>query len=206
MSTVVQSRSSRETSDPRLSRARFSRTPDRHHLQPNAPRCRTPADFKREPSPFELGDSVDLNIMSSSAIIDKASVMDISGGLCRNVDEYIQLFMTEYCVIDRACYEDVSEPSVKIMVIEEDEDEEVARTGKPILRAPHPMIEEELAKKKLRFWTTLKTQNYPKKKITKYQQMKMLVKIKLNLKLLAKKLNQSKAQSQSLMQQLQPKL
>lgn len=120
---------------------RFSRTPDRHHLHPNQPKCRTPADFKREPSPFELGDSVNLQIASSSAIIDKASIMDISCSDVRNVDEYIQLFLTEYCVIDRACYEDVSEPSVRIMIIEEDEEEETKRTGRTFA-APQPLPEE----------------------------------------------------------------
>jgi hypothetical protein len=121
---------------------RFSHTPDRHHLHPNPPKCRTPADFNREPSPFELGDSINLQVASSSAIIDKACVMDISKSDARNVDEFIQLFLTEYCVIDRACYEDVSEPSVRIMVIEEDEDEEAARTG-TMMKAPMPMPEPE---------------------------------------------------------------
>ena len=130
--------SAREGSSPMGSGMRFSRTPDRHHLHPNPTKCRTPADFKREPSPFELGDSVNLQIASSSAIIDRACVMDISKSDVRNVDEYIQLFLTEYCVIDRACYEDVSEPSVRIMVIEEDEEEEALRTG-TVLKAK-PMI------------------------------------------------------------------
>jgi len=145
---------------------RFSRTPDRHHLHPNQTKCRTPADFKREPSPFELGDSVNLQVASSSAIIDKACIMDISMGNVRNVmnvDEYIQLFLTEYCVIDRACYEDVSEPSVKIMVIEEDEEEEAKRTG-AVFEAPKPMPEEIVVsvqadsqdKKKLRLSLALK--------------------------------------------------
>lgn len=124
----------------------FARSPDRHHLHPNPPKCRTPADFKREPSPFELGESVNLQVASSSAIIDRACVMDISkiaSSDVRNVDEYIQLFLTEYCVIDRACYEDVSEPSVRIMVIEEDEDEEALRTGRPVFKAPEPIPEPE---------------------------------------------------------------
>jgi hypothetical protein len=143
---------------------RFSRTPDRHHLHPNPPRCRTPADFKREPSPFELGDSVNLQIASSSAIIDRACVMDISNADVRNVDEFIQLFLTEYCVIDRACYEDVSEPSVKIMVIEEDEEQEEKRTGRAVFKAPQPIPEEPVVieendsqdKKKLRLTPALK--------------------------------------------------
>lgn len=133
--------STREGSSP-MGGMRFSRTPDRHHLHANPPKCRTPADFKREPSPFELGDSVNLQVASSSAIIDKACVMDISSSDVRNVDEYIQLFLTEYCVIDRACYEDVSEPTVKIVVIEEDEEEEALRTG-TVLKAPEPIPEPE---------------------------------------------------------------
>lgn len=159
MSAAVQSRSSREASIPLGSGARFSRTPERHNLHPNQVKCRTPADFKREPSPFELGDSVNLQVASSSAIIDKASVMDISNSDVRNIDEYIQLFLTEYCVIDRACYEDVSEPNVRIMVIEEDEEEETKRTG-AIFKAPKPMPETDESdsqdKKKLRLSIALK--------------------------------------------------
>lgn len=140
-SVVTKSRSSREGSSPLGSGMKFHRTPERHHLHPNPPKCRTPADFKREPSPFELGESVNLQIASSSAIIDRACVMDISKSDARNVDEFIQLFLTEYCVIDRACYEDVSEPSVRIMVIEEDEEEEALRTG-TVLKAPKPLPDE----------------------------------------------------------------
>lgn len=145
--------------------ARFSHTPDRHYLHPNShKRPRSPADFKREPSPLELGNSVNLQIASSSAIIDKACVMDISTSNVTNVDEYIQLFLTEYCVIDRAAFEDVSEPSVKILVVEEDEDEEKARVGTK-RTAPMPVqeIEENAAesdfqaKKKLRLRIALKT-------------------------------------------------
>jgi hypothetical protein len=145
---------------------RFSHTPDRHYLHPNAnKRRRSPADFKRSPSPFELGDSVNLQIASSSAIIDKACVMDISTSDVKNVDEYINLFLTEYCVIDRACFEDVSEPNVRIVVVEEDEDEEKARIGN--VRAAIKPIEEEVQqisendenqdKKKLRLMITLMT-------------------------------------------------
>lgn len=164
MSAALQSRSSREGSSPMGSGMRFSRTPDRHHLHANPKKCRTPADFKREPSPFELGESVNLQVASSSAIIDKACVMDISSSDVRNVDEYIQLFLTEYCVIDRACYEDVSEPSVRIMVIEEDEEEEALRTG-TVLKAPEPIPEQPVVeieesdsqdKKKLRLTLALK--------------------------------------------------
>lgn len=151
MTTEVQSTRlslTRDPSTPHRSEARFSRTPDRYHLHPQlSPKCRSPADFKREPSPFELGDSVDLNVASQYAIIDKAAIMDISGGICRNVDEYIQLFMTEYCVIDRACFEDVSTPNVKIVVVEEDDDQEKARTGVSYAAPkPLPILEEDESK------------------------------------------------------------
>lgn len=165
MSVAVHTRSSREKSSPLGSGMKFKRTPERHYLHPHPQKCRTPADFKREPSPFELGESVNLQIASSSAIIDKASVMDISRSDARNVDEFIQLFLTEYCVIDRACYEDVSEPSVRILVIEEDDEEEALRTG-TVLTAPQPLSEEQTSvvveesnfqeKKKLRLTLALK--------------------------------------------------
>lgn len=140
---VVQSRSSRETSTPSISAVRFSRTPERHHLFPQHARPISPEHFKREKSPFELGDSVNLQVFSSNAIIDKASVMDISNVEVKDVDEYIQLFLTEYCVIDRAGIEDISEPCVKIMVVEEDEDAESKRTGRKF-EAPKPMPIEEV--------------------------------------------------------------
>lgn len=140
MTTAVQSRSSRESSTPIRANVRFSRTPDRHYLHPKHERPITPEYFKREKSPFELGDCVDLQVFSSNAIIDKACVMDISNVDVKNVDEYIQLFLTEYCVIDRAGIEDVSEPSVKILVVEEDEATEKKRLGMT-MKAPKPIIE-----------------------------------------------------------------
>lgn len=145
--------------------ARFSHTPDRHYLHPNShKRRRSPADFNRSPSPFELGDSVNLQIASSSAIIDKACVMDISSSDMKNIDEYIQLFLTEYCVIDRAAFEDVSEPTVKIVVVEEDENQEKVRVGM-MRTAPKPIEEiteipaesDSQAKKKLRLRIALMT-------------------------------------------------
>lgn len=79
---------------------RFSRTPERHYLSPNTTRLR---DFPtREKSPFFLGENIDLNVASQQAIIDKAAIMDVSGGVYKNIDDYITLFLTEYCVIDRA--------------------------------------------------------------------------------------------------------
>lgn len=146
---AVAQRSSRENSTPIRSNARFSRTPDRHYLHPKFERPISPEHFKREKSPFELGDSIDLQVFSSNAIIDKACVMDISKVDVKNVDEYIQLFLTEYCVIDRAGIEDVSEPSVRIMVVEEDEDAAKKRTGM-IFSAPKPIpIEEPIIEDKI---------------------------------------------------------
>ena len=78
--------------------------------------------FKREKSPFEVGDRKELQVASSHAIIDKASVMDISGGACSvagKMDEYISLLFTDYCSLDKASCEDISE--VKIVIIEEEE-------------------------------------------------------------------------------------
>ena len=78
--------------------------------------------FKREKSPFEVGDRKELQVASSHAIIDKASVMDISGGACSvagKMDEYISLLFTDYCSLDKASCEDISE--VKIIIIEEEE-------------------------------------------------------------------------------------
>lgn len=78
--------------------------------------------FKREKSPFEVGDRKELQVASSHAIIDKASVMDISGGACSvagKMDEYISLLFTDYCSLDKASCEDISE--VKIVIIEEDD-------------------------------------------------------------------------------------
>lgn len=78
--------------------------------------------FKREKSPFEVGDRKELQVASSHAIIDKACVMDISGGACSvagKMDEYISLLFTDYCSLDKASCEDISE--VKIVIIEEDE-------------------------------------------------------------------------------------
>lgn len=78
--------------------------------------------FKREKSPFEVGDRKELQVASSHAIIDKACVMDISGGACSvagKMDEYISLLFTDYCSLDKASCEDISE--VKIVIIEEED-------------------------------------------------------------------------------------
>jgi hypothetical protein len=78
--------------------------------------------FKREKSPFEVGDKKELQVASSNAIIDKACVMDISGGAAQvaaKVDEYINLLFTDYCALDQASCGDISK-EIKIVVIEEE--------------------------------------------------------------------------------------
>lgn len=80
--------------------------------------------FKREKSPFEVGDKKELQVASSNAIIDKACVMDISGGAAQvaaKVDEYINLLFTDYCALDQASCGDISK-EIKIVVIEEEGD------------------------------------------------------------------------------------
>lgn len=82
--------------------------------------------LKRDRSPFEVGDKKELQVASSAAIIDKACVMDISGGtasVAGKVDEYINLLFTDYCSLDKASCADISE--VKIVVIEEEPTEPV---------------------------------------------------------------------------------
>lgn len=93
-----------------------------------------PRDFTsaaREKSPFEIGDKPDKQVASSKAIIDKAAIMDISGGVT-NVDEYINLFFTDFCALDKASCADISE--VKIVIVEEDE-EEAAREAEEAAKA-----------------------------------------------------------------------
>ena len=82
-----------------------------------------PRDFRnmaREKSPFEIGEKPTVQVASSHAIIDKALVMDISGGVT-NADEYISLFFSDSCAIDPATCGDISE--VKIVIVEEDDEE-----------------------------------------------------------------------------------
>lgn len=93
-----------------------------------------PRDFassNREKSPFEIGDKPNVQVASSKAIIDKAAIMDISGGLT-NVDEYINLFFTDFCALDKASCADISD--VKIVIVEEDE-EEAAREAEEAAKA-----------------------------------------------------------------------
>jgi hypothetical protein len=93
--------------------------------------------FVREKSPFEVGDRKELQVASSSAIIDKACVMDISGGAAKvaaKVDEYINLLFTDYCALDQASCGDISK-EIKIVVIEEE--------GDPTSIQPALSVEEE---------------------------------------------------------------
>uniref|UniRef100_A0A1Q3G571 Putative neural cell adhesion molecule l1 n=1 Tax=Culex tarsalis TaxID=7177 RepID=A0A1Q3G571_CULTA len=94
----------------------------------------SPRDFRslhREKSPFEIGEKPDVQVASQKAIIDKALIMDISGGVT-NVDEYISLFFTDSCSLDPASCGDIS--TVKIEIVEED-------TSAP--DAPKPASEHE---------------------------------------------------------------
>lgn len=93
--------------------------------------------LKRDKSPFEVGDRKELQVASSHAIIDKACVMDISGGaaaVAGKVDEYINLLFTDYCSLDKASCADISE--VKIVIVEEEASE-------PIVIIPEISAEEE---------------------------------------------------------------
>lgn len=98
--------------------------------------------LKREKSPFEVGNEKELQVASSHAIIDKACVMDISGGAANvagKMDEYINLLFTDFCSLDKASYADISE--VKIVIIEEEETE-------PTVIVPEVSLEEQEAERK----------------------------------------------------------
>jgi hypothetical protein len=89
--------------------------------------------FTKEKSPFEVGDKAELQVASSHAIIDKASVMDISGGpaVSAKVDEYISLLFTDHCALDKASFADISE--VKIVIVEEDEPDQTIQPSEEVL-------------------------------------------------------------------------
>ncbi|XP_055607325.1 muscle M-line assembly protein unc-89-like [Uranotaenia lowii] len=102
----------------------------------------TPRDFRslhREKSPFEIGEKPDVQVASQKAIIDKALVMDISGGVT-NVDEYISLFFTDSCSLDPASCGDIS--TVKVEIVEE----EIAETEAPKPSEEHEKTEAEAEK------------------------------------------------------------
>lgn len=81
-------------------------------------------DLKREKSPFEIGKRKEIQIASQKAVIDKAAIMDITGGVAKNIDEFIQLYFNDYCIIDHASVADITPANVKIVVIEEEEEPE----------------------------------------------------------------------------------
>jgi hypothetical protein len=92
-------------------------------MQRDASLLQVPGNENRAKSPFEIGAKPDMQIASSKAIIDKALIMDVSGGITKNIDEYISLFFTDFCALDQASCADISE--VKVVVVEEVEEEEV---------------------------------------------------------------------------------
>ncbi|XP_053691616.1 muscle M-line assembly protein unc-89-like [Sabethes cyaneus] len=76
----------------------------------------------REKSPFEIGENRNTQLASSKAIIDKALIMDVSGGVSM-VDEYVSLFFSSGCVIDEAACKDISvDQNIEIVVVEQEED------------------------------------------------------------------------------------
>lgn len=101
--------------------------------------------FKREKSPFEVGDRKELQVASSHAIIDKACVMDISGGgakVAAKVDEYINLLFTDYCALDQASCGDISK-EIKIVVIEEESDPTVINPDEAVIDEEAKRIQDE---------------------------------------------------------------
>lgn len=102
----------------------------------------------REKSPFEIGENRNVQVASCKAIIDKALVMDVSGGVT-NVDEYVSLFFSSGCVIDEASCKDIS-TVVEVTIVEEEE-ERPELVVMPMVEEPLPAIEEDGEdKKKLR--------------------------------------------------------
>lgn len=104
-------------------------------------------DNRREKSPFEIGRRKDIQIASQKAVIDKAAIMDITGvtsRVAKSVDEFIQFYVNDYCIIDKASVLDISPASVKIVIIEEEEEENQEPTDDS----------DDMAKKKLRWKKT----------------------------------------------------
>lgn len=100
------------------SRARSSRSVSISRLKVNDP-LRKEMMFVREKSPFEIGENRNVQVASSKAIIDKALIMDVSGGITK-VDEYVSLFFSSGCVIDEAVCKDISEEqNIEIIVVED---------------------------------------------------------------------------------------
>lgn len=66
--------------------------------------------------------------------------MDISGGVT-NIDEYVNLLFTDFCALDKASCADISE--VKIVIIEEDEEEAMREAELGIKAAAEQKAAEE---------------------------------------------------------------
>ena len=134
------------------SRDRSERSVSISHLKVDDP-LRKELIFQREKSPFELVEKPrSFQLASSKAIIDKALVMDVSGGVT-NVDEYINLFFSDMCIIDEALVKDVSS-GVQVVVIEEEEEEPEVVIEPMVEVPPEPVQEAESDsqdKKKLRW-------------------------------------------------------
>lgn len=100
------------------SRERSSRSVSISRLKVNDP-MRKELMFVREKSPFEIGENRNVQVASSKAIIDKALIMDVSGGITK-VDEYVSLFFSSGCVIDEAVCKDITEEhEVEIIVFDD---------------------------------------------------------------------------------------
>jgi hypothetical protein len=102
--------------------------------------------FNREKSPFELGQKRKLQAASVKAIIDKATVMDITGGVT-NIDGIIQLFLTDDCVIDRCQLVDLSTPGISVVVVDEGDESALTLLLPPKVAAPikeDPQVEKKL--------------------------------------------------------------
>lgn len=114
--------------------------------------------MKREKSPFEIGKRKDIQIASQKAVIDKAAIMDITGGVAKNIDEFINLYFNDYCIIDKASVLDISPAAVKIVVIEEeDEPEDDSQAKKKLRRSLEKIVQKRSqslrkVKQLLRLW------------------------------------------------------
>lgn len=107
-------------------------------------------DYRRAKSPFELGRKENVLKSSSKAIIDKASVMDISSA-STNVEEDINKYFKhvyESLIFDMASISDITAfaeaANLKIVVVEEDDEE--SKVGVVVKEGE----DDSLAKKKLR--------------------------------------------------------
>lgn len=119
-------------------------------------------DTRREKSPFEIGSRKETQIASTKAVIDKAAIMDITGvtsRVAKSVDEFIQFYVNDYCIIDKASILDISPASVKIVIVEEDEEEE--EDEEPVKETTEITDED---KKKLR-WKRMEIAKNPTKKV-----------------------------------------